>query len=310
MKPDGGPPFVRKEVSVVQNREYGFQRWYSQLKRMQRYSVMFPGLFPALIRYGVEGELAYFDMEYIPDAITAHEFIVKCDSAPRIDRLFSELLESMGRIHATRIASSAAPLALYVREEVEQKLKDAMASQRFRDFLKHDQIEFNGEKVPSFVTQLDSYKKIFSDNYQHCDETFTHGNITLENILYQPENNRLVFIDPYEENIIDSVLAEYSQLYQSCDGYYELYNEQSPRVEGSRVTLELDPNMGLDRFDELLTRYISERFAPRDMVAIRLLEVSQFIRMLPFKMVIDEDKMILFYALASKLFHNVRITAA
>lgn len=28
-QPDHGEPFVRKEVSLVHNREYGFQRWYS-----------------------------------------------------------------------------------------------------------------------------------------------------------------------------------------------------------------------------------------------------------------------------------------
>ena len=35
------------------------------------------------------------------------------------------------------------------------------------------------------------------------------------------------------------------------------------------------------------------------------LEVSQFIRMLPFKMEVDE-KMILFYGLASKLFEDLK----
>ena len=29
--------YVRKEISLVENREYGYQRWYSQLKRLQRY---------------------------------------------------------------------------------------------------------------------------------------------------------------------------------------------------------------------------------------------------------------------------------
>jgi len=310
MKPAGAPPFVRKEVSVVQNREYGFQRWYSQLKRMQRYSVLFPGLFPELIRYGINEDLAYFDMVFVPDAVTAHDFLIKCEAAQAVDRLFTQLLADMGRMHGTRVPSSAEPHVLYVREEVEQKLADAKASPRFREFLTHDTLVFNGEEVPSFVKQLDQYKALFKKSYQSCDETFTHGNITLENILYQPAQNRLVFIDPYEENVIDSVFAEYSQLYQSCDGYYELYNERLPVVEGNKVTLELAKNVGLDRFDDLLTAHIERHHSAADMVVVRLLEVSQFIRMLPFKMVIDEGKMILFYALASKLFHNLKAIAA
>ena len=46
---DRGELFVRKSVSLINNREYGFQRWYSQLKKLQRYSVMFPGLFPSVL---------------------------------------------------------------------------------------------------------------------------------------------------------------------------------------------------------------------------------------------------------------------
>jgi hypothetical protein len=81
-------------------------------------------------------------------------------------------------------------------------------------------------------------------------------------------------------------------------------------VEGNRVTLELGRNPDLDRFDALLTAHIGEKYAPEDMVSVRALEISQFIRMLPFKMVIDESKMILFYALASKLFFDLKAAAA
>jgi hypothetical protein len=45
--------FVRKEVSLKLNREYGYQRWYSQLKRIHRYNKIFPKLFPELIDFGL-----------------------------------------------------------------------------------------------------------------------------------------------------------------------------------------------------------------------------------------------------------------
>ena len=49
---ESGKLFVRKSVSLIDNREYGFQRWYSQLKKLQRYSVMYPNLFPPVLNYG------------------------------------------------------------------------------------------------------------------------------------------------------------------------------------------------------------------------------------------------------------------
>ena len=42
--------YIRKSVSLVENREYGFQRWYSQLKKLQRYSVLYPELFPKVLK--------------------------------------------------------------------------------------------------------------------------------------------------------------------------------------------------------------------------------------------------------------------
>ena len=40
---------------------------------------------------------------------------------------------------------------------------------------------------------------------------------------------------------------------------------------------------------------------------VRLLEISQYARMLPFKMEIDENKMLFFYALGSYLFHELKL---
>jgi hypothetical protein len=305
MTPDSGHQFVRKECSVVVNREYGFQRWYSQLKRMQRYSVMFPGLFPALLNFGLEGDLAYFDMPFIEGAITAHEYLVGCESKAQVDAFFSTLTVAMDRMHATKIPSARTSLQLYIREEVEQKLADALKNPRMQQFANFEHVVFNGEKSPGFFRQLDNYKVLFRDSFVFSEETFTHGNITLENMLYQPHLKRVVFIDPYEENIIDSVLAEYSQLYQSCHSYYELFNERTPTIEGNSVTIEMPRSAGLDWFDQRLDDLILDRFSPKEMMAVRLLEVSQFIRMLPFKAVLDEDKMLFFYALASNLFHRI-----
>jgi hypothetical protein len=33
---------IRKQVSLTKNREYGFVRWYSQLKKIQKYNKLFP----------------------------------------------------------------------------------------------------------------------------------------------------------------------------------------------------------------------------------------------------------------------------
>jgi hypothetical protein len=298
----GKDPFVRKHVSLTSNREYGFQRWYSQLKRLQRYGILFPGVFPKLITYGREGDRAYFDMEYIPDSMTAHEFVTSTPDRAKIDRFFTALVETMRTIHKVKIDSTLAPMELYIFEEIEQKINACRGNKRFQELVGQGNVIFNGVEAPGLATVLDKFKELALKAYRLSTETFTHGNLTLENILYQPAENRVVFIDPYEENVIDSVLAEYSQLFQSSNSYYEIYNAAIPTISGNSVEIQVQRNEGLDYFNLKLNSFLKEHYSEDDITTIKLLEVSQYARMLPFKMEIDENKMILFYALGSCLF--------
>lgn len=302
----GTTKFVRKEVSLTHNREYGFQRWYSQLKRMQRYEVLFPGAFPRLQTYGMEGDVAYFDMELIPDAITFHEFLLTCSDTAKIDAMFASLMRVVGKMYETKIPSTTAPIELYIREEIEQKMLACAGNQRFAEMSAHATIYFNGEPVPSLSSSLAAFKELAVSSYQSPTETFSHGNLTLENILVQPATNHVILIDPYEENIIDSALADYSQVLQSCNSMYELYNAGPCTIEGNRISAPLAAYPGLDYFKTMFWGFLRQNHTADEVTVIRLLEVSQFARMLPFKMEIDEDKMLFFYGLGSWLFHQLR----
>ncbi|MEO8702143.1 MAG: hypothetical protein ABI867_19020 [Kofleriaceae bacterium] len=301
-----GAPFVRKEVSLVHNREYGFQRWYSQLKRMQRYWVLFPGHFPRLLTYGREGEMAYFDMEYIAEAVTVQEFLLATTDEAMIDTMFGALFELVGKMYQTRIASTVAPIELYIYEEIEQKMLACRDNKRFVEIASHPTLFFNGREVQGLAHVVPAFKELARRCYHSTNETFSHGNLTLENILYQPATNTITLIDPYEENVIDSALADYSQVLQSCNSRYEIYNASTPQIHGNRIDLELPSYPGLDYFRDKFWAYLRAGHSADDLTVIRLLEVSQFARMLPFKLEIDEDKMVFFYALGSYLFDQLR----
>jgi hypothetical protein len=301
MEDDKGSLFVRKTVSLIHNREYGFQRWYSQLKKLQRYSAMFSGLFPHVINFGKDGEIAYFDMEYFSGAINAQEYIEKCHVSKDIDNFFSELIKVMLKLHSAELTSNPEAMDLYIHEEIEQRLKDCEKNKTFLGFLNYKEIIFNGVKVKPFLSLLDKYKEMCKECYINPTETFTHGNITLENILYIPEENRIILIDPYEENIIDSILAEYSQLLQSTNSKYEMYNSRNATIKNNKISLELPATFGVDYLNNKIMGYIKDNYSTENYFTIRLLEISQFIRMLPFKMEVDETKMIFFYSLASYL---------
>lgn len=303
---DGGRKFVRKEVSLVENREYGFQRWYSQLKKIQRYNYLFPGLFPNILSYGMNDTTAYFDMEYIENAVSAHTFICETKDYSKINKFFYKLTTAMHNMHSIQLKSSKNSIHLYIQEEVYQRLNDAKKNTKFSNFCRNKYITFNGVEVKSFNHDLNRYVQCFEENYVNPVESFTHGNITLENLMYDEHADRVYFIDPYEENIIDSRLTEYSQILQSSNSKYELYNSMSPRVIKNGVVIDDVINGRLNYFNNLFDTYLKQKLTEQEYKSVKLFEISQFVRMLPFKKEIDVNKMIFFYCLASKLFYELK----
>jgi hypothetical protein len=302
---DGSHKYVLKEISLNKNREYGFQRWYSQLKKLQRFELMFPGLFPKLLDFGYSNEYAYFKIEYIENSMNGYEFLSKETNNKKIKLFFENIFSQLKIIHDSKISYFPNSLELYFEEEVSQRLNDALKDKEFKVFAKNKEIIFQGQKCTSLIYNLDEYKILFNNNNVMKFESFTHGNVTLENILYVPNINKVYFIDPYEENIIDNPLTEYSQLLQSSNSLYEFYNSKDIEINGNRINCNFKTPYGIDYFNSLLKSELQQKLSKEEYKLMHLFEISQFVRMLPFKSKKDFDKKIFFYSLASHSVDNI-----
>lgn len=267
--------YVRKECSIVDNREYGYMRWYSQLKRLQRYNRLFPGLFPQVYGYGLDGITAYYDMEVV-QGVNGYEFLCEAKTGKPIRVFFEKLMLAMSKMHSTMWKSPHKP-DLYIQEEVRNKLMDYGVWGTF---------------------EFEEFKHELQHYYSETHECFTHGNLTLENVMYDEKTETVTFIDPYEENVIDSRLCDYSQILQSCHSHYEHHNSGT-----------MDPvPTGLEYFYTLFHDKIYSNLSEKRKRVVDLLEISQFIRMLPFKKqaghIAQAD---FFYNHAIKLFKQYQI---
>ena len=301
----GDERFIRKTISLTQNREYGYIRWHSQLKRLQRFGQIFPGVFPAVLRYGLDGQSAYLDLEYVENAVSGYEFLAGTPADEEVHRFFQALVQTMDRLHSERRPSCVEALQLYIYEELERPLAICKADPLFEEFSAYDRIVFNGREVPSILGRVEQAYELARHYFKDPWECYTHGNLTLENTLWVPSVGKVWFVDPYEENIIDTVHNEYSQLLQSCNSYYEAYNDRDAAVDGNAVTLQIPDFPAIDLFNRQLWTLLQQRMTREDRIIVRLYEVSQFTRMLPFKLHVATDKMIFFYALASFLFDQL-----
>ncbi len=276
--------FIRKEISTKSDREYGYVRWYSQLKKLQRYAKSFPDLFPKVLEVGYKGDRAYFDIEYFPDAVDIKNlFINKNLEINEIEKINSALWSAFNELHSMTFAANKGACSLYFKEEVSQKLADAkQASKEFSDFCNYEIYSYNGQTVPNLENHFHKLETFFS-HINLPEEQFIHGNPTLENTLYIEKENRIVFIDLYEESIIDSKFLDYSQVLQCSRSHYGFLNDNEKQVQGNTVSHNLSIPPSFNSFNSCFEGRLKQELNDKEMLLVNILEATQFIRMLPFK---------------------------
>ena len=279
---EGDKKFIRKCVSLTKDREYGYVRWYSQLKKLQRLESDLPGLFPKVLNVSYDDGEAYFDLEYLSNHKNLFEILTdKKLSLNEVEKIHHAFVTGLRAIHKFSYRpNSGAPL-LYFIEEVEQKIEDARKNDKFNSFYERGTYEFKSAITHGLNNYLDELKNYFSELKLESEEHI-HGNPTLENTMYSFKDNSIVFIDPYEESIIDTKFLDYAMVLQSSRSHYELYNSATVSYREHTVM----PYINIKRIPEPL-EYFNQLFEStikkEDKMLIDVLEATQFIRMLPFK---------------------------
>ena len=271
---------VGKEIVRDKNREYGFVRWYSQMKKLQRYNTQYPNLFPKVLSVNVDGTTAGFKMEYMKGfrdikTILANDTLTD----EQIFRISQAVWKGLNQLHSVTHDPLPGAAKLYFEEEVWQKLKDALDIPEFSNFHAHGTYEYNGRIVQGIGAYIHEMENFFSELMLVQEENI-HGNPTLENILYSFDEDRVVFIDVYDESMIDTRFLDYAQVLQCSRSHYGFINDNIVDIGGVSVTHRLQIPKNFETFNYHFESGIIE---PRTKEIVDVFEATQFIRMLPFK---------------------------
>lgn len=272
--------FVRKIIKTSADREYGYIRWYSQLKKLQRFEHFIPEHIPKVLDVGVCEEGAFFDIEYIDANDIKTLFKQNKLSDFEIKKLHTKLWDAFDKLHQYSYAPNMNSLKLYLKEEVLQKLNDAQKFLEFNNFYNINVYEHCGQPIIGIKDRLEKLETLF-DQKITC-EGYVHGNPTLENILYSEEKG-IVFIDLYEEGIIDSKFMDYSQVLQCSNGHYGIFNDSKLTVDENVTNVDCQIPNNLSYFDTLFNNELKIRCSNEEYFLVKLFEATQFFRMLPFK---------------------------
>ena len=135
-------------------------------------------------------------------------------------------------------------------------------------------------KIDKGINYLRKKKKILERI--KIDETLTHGNLTLENIIYDAKRERPVLIDPYAETYSESILGDISQLMQSSMSGYEMIMEIGENQIDLKKPPKIDNSVGINTLNRKLMDYRASLSKDKKFI-LKVFYAGQFVRMFPFK---------------------------
>lgn len=257
---------------------------------------------PQIIEQGKTNEYCYYDMPYNSDAVVLFEY---AHSMPYEKGwgIMKRALESLNRFVYTNNVrkSDKKTIYKYINSKVVANIEKILEAPAIKKLSKYDEIVINGREYKN----LFYYLKYLSKDYLYeifKNDTYSdlHGDLTIENIVCTKGNNEeddFYIIDPNTGNVHDSSNLDYGKLLQSIHGGYEfMMKTYDVSVDENRINFLFTKSHTYVYFYEKLNEYMNSKFSKETVRSIYFHEVIHWLRLMPYKVRIDKDRVLMFYA--------------
>lgn len=220
--------------------EKGQASLLQQVFDLQRLEHCSPGLTPKILKV----EPGFYDMEYLEDfkSLEKSEGTIVHDL---LQRLVDDVYSSFRR----PIQDRKKWIKKYISTYITPKIKD------FNELLGNSYTYINEnyyESLESLIEELDL------DSLAPTHEGIIHGDLTLQNIMYNEKTNKVVLIDPAGARPIDVLELELAKLLQSLLSQYSIWGRGTD-INGYELIIQtglnsykIDPLfLETDKFEEL-----------------------------------------------------------
>ena len=293
---NGKKLLVRKYVSSIDNREYGLVRWQSQIGRMQVLRSYLGEYVAPIESMGVENDFYFYEMPFYKNAVNCAELLQDSNNSTN---LASEIVQLVNQMSKIRFGDVVGSVSVYLSEEVLHPLRNSLERLSLIQVDSFSNIISMRKDIECAIEDVLALVKIYKD--KKIVENLTHGNLTLENILWDKDSQKLILIDPYSETYTENSCGDISQISQSSlSGYeYMIKNELYKDPSVYKYPYESIPSK-LNLFGVETLRLAAE-YDWFDHDLHQIMYASQFIRMFTFKMHINTKQAYFF------LMHGVRL---
>jgi hydroxymethylpyrimidine pyrophosphatase-like HAD family hydrolase len=207
---------VRKYLEKTKENHIHYETLKRQVDDLKRFEYYSPGIVPKILEVYESPDEYYFDMEYLEhyDELVTFPYETVEQKLPKIiERLKSDIYCYRKKIDGKKWLNDFLQDKIFAKYEMIEAIDTT-----FYKLVNNDYIMINDKKVKGLryyfkTDKLEIYPSFVSP---------IHGDLTLENILYNPitEDYKLIdqsgarYVDPYEFDVaklLQSLLAKYSE---------------------------------------------------------------------------------------------------
>ena len=205
---------VRKYIEKTKENEIHYQTLKRQLDDLQRFDYYSPGCVPKIFNVYESPDEFYFDMEYLEhyDELTKFSYaIIQKNLAKVIERLKNDIYCYKKEIDGKGWLNDFLSTKIFSKYEFIENIDNI-----FYKLINNDYMFINEKKVKG----LRYYFKTTELNIYPTHVSPIHGDLTLENILYNPITEDFKFIDQSGSRYVDPFEFDVAKLLQSLLAKY------------------------------------------------------------------------------------------
>lgn len=250
------------------------------------------------------------DIEYRDNYIPFFD-VIHSSSTQKSKEILRDVCEFVDKkiyIDKKPVKNSRRILDKYIDGKVIGKITDsANANVHIAHLLGYKTIEINDKEYLNFDAVL---KKITSHKQAMADLTDVvecpiQGDLTVDNLIVNPADNKFIILDPNNENAISDPIVDYGKLMQSVHSGYEfLYSINSCSIQENAVNFEESRSAQYNSIYKDLDEYLKKKLTPGRYRAVLFHEAVHYCRMLTYRVSINPDTAAAFYCIAVRLFNE------
>lgn len=284
---DGNPKTVRKDVSLTDPN--GYKHLRDQYAWMKYHSAEHPLFFPRIFEDQYDGNVYSYSMEYL-EGKSGNEYFLE-----QPEYVSEFLRDAIERIADHGFVDDFGPFQRYI-DRCKQHIANLNSKPLFRKLQNANHLRIAENNTVENIRNIDFFKffqvldEVAPKMNKHTSNC--HGDFTLENVIFG-ENGGMIIDSNFLFSNWNSWLLDVSKVFQSIHFDYEETFAPTTRSEfdekSSTLSIDYDGSKG-DLF-----RVFVEDYMPEHQELAHILEVTHYIRMLPYKLKISEEDFIKAY---------------